>query len=253
MAYGLTQSMRLTRASSQYATAADSTSLSITGDITIEFWIKIKSQIATNGNWELVAKSTAGANNRSYEVDYSDTAGAKTIRLLIFPASTLTNFYFNTISKTLTVDTWEHIAVTVDVSATDKCIWYFDGVSAGIGTNNVVGSGATSIFNGTQALRIGQADPIVAGLYPDAQFSLVRIWSDIRTGAEIADNICNVFGTAEAGMAAEWTLDNVYTDNSGNGNTLSGVNTPTFVTDVPSTCSGGGGTVLPQFKGFARL
>lgn len=236
MAYGLTQSMRLTRASSQYATIADNASLSITGDITIEFWIKLKSQIATNGNWELICKSTAGATNRGYELDYNDVAGTKQLRFLIFPTGGVTNFYYNTINKALTVDTWEHIAMVCDVSVTNKVEWFYNGVSAGNGTNNVVGSGATSIFDSTAAFRIGQSDPVTAGLYADAQFSLVRVWNDLRTSGEISANLCNVFGTAEAGMAAEWTLDNVYTDNSGNGNTLSGVNTPTFITDTPSTC-----------------
>lgn len=248
MAYGITQSMRLTRASSEYANVADNASLSVTGDLTIEFWIKIKSQIATNGNWELVCKSTAGASNRSYEVDYLDTLGSKTLRLLIFPASTLTNFYFNTISKTLTVDTWEHIAVTVDVSATNKCTWYFDGVSAGNGSNNVIGSGATSIYDGNQPFAIGQSSPPTAGLYPDAQFSLVRLWAEARTGANITDNICNVLG-ATTNLRGEWTLDNTYADNSGNGNTLSGVNTPTFVSDVPSVC----GAVVNTTDFFAMM
>lgn len=249
MAYGLTQSMRLTRADSEYATISDNASLSITGDLTIEFWIKIKSQIGTNGNWELIAKSTAGANNRSYEVDYLDTGGTKTLRLLIFPTSTLSRFYFNTIVKTLTVDTWEHIAVKVDVSATNKVEWLFDGVSAGNGTNNVVGAATTSIFDGTQAFRIGQSDPVTSILYPDAQFSLVRVWNTLRSNTDIADNICNVLGPT-SNLQAEWTLDNTYNDNSGNGNHLTGINTPTFVSDVPSVCGGGGG-VTPNAIAFA--
>jgi len=239
MAYGLTQSMRLTAASSQYAYAADSASTSTTGDITIEFWIKLKSQIPTNGNWELVCKSTAGASNRGYELDYLDTAGTKALRFLIFPTGGTANCGYGTITKTLTVDTWEHIAMVCDVSATNKVEWFFDGVSAGNGTNNVVGSGATSIFDSTAGLRIGQSDPATVGLYPNAQFSLVRLWNDLRTSGEISANICNVFGAAEAGMAGEWTLQNNttgFTDNSGNSNTLTGANTPTFVSDVPSTC-----------------
>jgi hypothetical protein len=238
MAYSLTQSMRLTRANSQYATAADSASLDITGDITIEFWVKIKSQVASGTGWFMVMKSTAGANNRSYELTYEYFGANPILQVRIFNEGTPTNFWTGFITHTLTVDTWTHVAVSVDVSAAaaSKAEWLLDGVSQGAGTGTDTGSGSTAIFNGARALRIGQSDPVNAGFSPDAQFSLVRLWSDIRTSTEIANNMCNVFGTSEANMAAEWSLDNVYTDASGNSNTLTGVNTPTFVSDVPSVC-----------------
>lgn len=254
MAYGLTDSMRLTRSSSQYATIADNTSLSITGDITLEVWIKIKSQVSSGTGWFLIMKSTAGASNRSYELTYEYFGANPILQMRIFDAGTPTNFWTGYITQTLTVDTWTHVAVSIDVSAAaaSKAQWYLDGVSQGSGTGANTGTGSTSIHDNATAFRIGQSDPVTAGFYPDAQFSLVRVWNVIRTGTEISDNICNVLGST-TNLQAEWTLDNTYNDNSGNSNTLSGVNTPTFVTDLPSTCSGGGGTVLPNFKGFARL
>ena len=247
--------MRLTQSSSEYATAADSTSLSITGDITIECWIKIKSQVSSGTGWFLVMKSTAGGSNRSYELTYEYFGANPILQMRIFGAGTPTNFWTGFLTYTLTVDTWTHIAVSVDVSAAaaSKAEWVIDGVSQGAGTGTDTGTGATSIHDNATALRIGQSDPVNAGFYPDAQFSLVRIWDVLRTATQLNDNKCNVFGTTTTNMVAEWSLDNVYTDASGNGNTLSGVNTPTFVSDVPSTCSAGGGAVLPQFKGFACL
>lgn len=254
MAYGLTNSMRLTRANSEYATAADSASVSVTGDITIEFWIKIKSQVASGTGWFLVMKSTAGSSNRSYELTYEYYGANPILQMRIFAAGTPSNFWTGFITKTLTIDQWYHIAVSVDVSAAaaSKAEWVIDGVSEGVGTGANTGSGSTSIHDNATAFRIGQSDPVNAGFYPDAQFSLVRLWSTLRTATQINANKCEVLGST-ANLSGEWTLDNNYNDNSGNSNTLSGINTPTFEVDVPSTCSVGGGIIKPNFKGFARL
>lgn len=253
MAYGLTQSMRLTKASNQYTTAADSASLSITGDITIEFWIKMKETLGSGVYRALVNKSSLGASNRSYEIIYGNVGGTPTLFFYIFTGGLPTNYFEGKIAKTLTADTWYHVAIicTTANGAATKLEWVFDGTSAGNGTGTDTGTGCTAIYDGTAALRIGAADPAFAGYYPDAQFSLVRLWAEARTASQINTNLCSVLGST-TNLKAEWTLDNVYTDNSGNGNTFSGVNTPTFLTDTPSTCASGG-AVKPQFLGFARL
>ena len=238
MAYGLTQSMRLTKASSQYASIADNASLSFSGSdsITIEFWVKMKETLSSAGRW-MVSKSSGNISNREYEVVYQNFGTAQ-LAFYIFTSGTTTNYFESKCNYTLTADTWYHVALTCNVPSTTlstKAKWYINGVLQSA-TNTNTGTGCTSIYNGTSACRVGQSDPVTAGYYPDAEFSLVRIWKTERSGTDIANNMCNVLG-ATTNLQAEWTLDNVYTDNSGNGNTLSGVNTPTFVTDTPSTCS----------------
>ena len=237
MAYGLTKSMRLTAASSQYAGAADSASLSVTGNLTIEFWIKMKETLGSGAARCLVVKSTLGATQRSYEVLYQNVGGTPRLYFYIFTGGTPTNYYENYINKTLTADTWYHVAMicTTANAAATKVEWVFDGTSAGNGTGTNTGTGCTAIFDSTKACRIGQADPTTPGYYPDAQFSLVRIWAEARTATQINTNKCSLLG-ATTNLSAEWTLDDVYTDNSGNSNTLTGSGTPTFVTDTPSTC-----------------
>lgn len=237
MAYGLTKSMRLTAASSQYASAADSASLSVTGNLTIEFWIKMKETLGSGAARCLVVKSTLASTQRSYELVYQNVGGTNRLYFSIFTGGTPTNFYENYINKTLTADTWYHVAMicTTANAAATKVEWVFDGTSAGNGTGTDTGTGCTAIYDGTKACRIGQSDAVTAGYYPDAQFSLVRIWAEARTATQINTNKCSVLG-ATTNLAAEWTLDNVYTDNSGNSNTLTGSGTPTFITDTPSTC-----------------
>lgn len=237
MAYGLTQSMRLTKASSQYASAADSASLSPTGNLTIEFWVKMKETLSSGNARCMVIKSTLASTNRSYELLYQNVGGTNRLYFYIFTGGVPTNFFEGRIDKTLTEDSWIHVAMicTTANAAATKLEWVFDGTSAGNGTGTNTGTGCTAIYDGTSACRIGQSDPVTTGYYPDAQFSLVRIWSEARTPTQINDNKCSVLGST-SNLGAEWTLDNVYTDNSGNSNTLSGVNTPTFITDTPSTC-----------------
>ena len=81
---------------------------------------------------------------------------------------------------------------------------------------------------------------------------MVRFWSDVRTVTEIANNMCVVFGTAEAGMIGEWSLNDVLTDTSGNGFTLTNYNTATFTTALPGIC-GGGVTFKPPSGSLALM
>ncbi len=187
MAYNLTQSMRLTKASSQYASAADSTSLDVTGNITIEGWVMMKETLGSGEYRCLVVKSTLGASDRGYELIYGNVGGTPRILFYFFAGGTPTNFFEGYLNFTLTADTWYHVAMTCTVanSAATKMKWYINGSYVGAGTGTNTGSGATAIHNSTKPCRIGQADPLATGYYPDAQFSLVRIWDTIRTDLQI--------------------------------------------------------------------
>lgn len=238
MAYGLTQSLRLTGASSEYTSIADNASLSITGNITIEFWVKLNETLSSGQYRALVVKSNLGASNRGYELLYGNVGGVPKLLFYFFTGGLPTNFFEGTLNQTLTSGTWYHIAMTCTVAAAaaSKMQWYINGVSQGSGTGTNFGSGATAIFDSTLAFRIGQSDPVVAGYYPDANFSLVRIWDTIRSSGDISANMCNVLGST-ANLKAEWTFNGTYLDNSGNGNTLTGINTPTAETTLPSFCA----------------
>ena len=65
-AAGNTHSIDLERDLSQYLTAADSASLSITGDITIECWAKAESAAPNNDTMTLVSKLATVSNNHSF-------------------------------------------------------------------------------------------------------------------------------------------------------------------------------------------
>lgn len=229
-----TQSIDLESSSSQqaYITDASQTGLDITGDLTIEAWVKLESQ--PTGSTEMVIASKWGniGAQTAYNLVYREVSSVKTLRLRLNDGS-IENM---DVAHTLTLDTWTHVAVTFDSS--DGDVEFFINGSS-IGTDN---STHRSIVNGNEDFVIGgQSDDIRQW---DGRIGLTRVWNVVRTPTQINDNKCTILG-ATTGLVGEWTFDNTYADNSGNGNTLTGENSPTFGADVASICGGGGSIFIP--------
>lgn len=227
MAYGLTQSADLEASSSQNFSRADTASLSITGAITLEGWIKIESL----GQGFFCTKQDSGSN-RSWQFQYLNVGGG-VYRMRGYVSGNaggdFTSDVEGTVDMTAYVGVWCHVAFTWDVSGAPKI--YLNGVDISTAQTNV----ATSIYDGGATIRLGVIqNPGIA--YFDGRMSLWRIWSTARSQAQIAANMCNVLGST-ANLAAEWTLDNTLNDNSGNSNTLTNVNSTTFGADVPAICA----------------
>lgn len=238
MSYGLTKSALLAKSSSQYLTATDSTSLSPTGNMTIEGWFKITSLPGSGVGVPMVFKGDYNTDN-AYQLMYLNDGGTPKIHARIFAGAGNSNYADSKFTYTLTTGTWIHVGMIIKPanSTATKFELVINGVSQGNGTASLTGT-VSSIYDNGKALRIGQSDPVVGvtDYYLDSGVSLVRIWSEARTPTQISDNMCNVLG-ATTNLGAEWTLDNVLTDNSGNSNTLTNVNSVTFPTDTPSTCA----------------
>jgi len=244
MAYGLTKSLDLELGSSQYAriTDASQTGLQFTTAMTLEAWVKIESA-PSDSNLSIASKfeNTSSQNQRSYWFRYMDAAGAKTLSLIVSDDGT--NAESLSVSQTLTVGTWYHVAVTW-LGSTSTAKFYVDGSQVGTDQTGAV----TSLFNNDAPFAVGVINDDAPSNFFDGLVSLVRAWSVVRTEAEISANICNVFGTATTNMQGEWSLNDVYTDASGNGNTLSAINVPVFATDVPSTCAVSGPANLKTYN-----
>ena len=82
MAVDNTHSADLESSSSQYWSIADNASLSITGDLTIEFWINLESAPGTNAAFSLVGKWIDVSDEHSYLFQYQDVSGTKKFRFL---------------------------------------------------------------------------------------------------------------------------------------------------------------------------
>jgi len=228
MAYGLTQSLDIEKSSTQVATRADDTLFDLGNTYTIEAWVKAESLPADNNTNAIVGKWQTSGNNRSFVFGLSNASGVYNLRAVhdadgsVGGASVSLSDSFS-----IATATWYHIAIVLDSGVTQ---FYVDGVDFGGGDN--IGTP----FNGSSTINIGaeRADGTDGW---DGTISLVRVWKGVaRTQAQIADNACEVLGST-TGLSAEWTLNGTYADNSGNGFTLTPVDSPVFVTDVPSVCT----------------
>ena len=122
------------------------------------------------------------------------------------------------------------MAVTYDVDGDEGsglAEFFVDGSS--IGTS---GSGKTSIADKTADFEIGAQDDGSNSF--DGKIDDVRVWSDIRTDAEISNNYQQELIGNEAGLVGYWKLNNGLTDETSNNNDLTNNNSVTFSTDVPS-------------------
>ena len=186
-----THSLDLENGSSQYASIADAsqTGLDLSGDFTLEAWVKIESLPGT-GNRIIMGKHGDNGDQRAYRLDV-DTAGK--LGLIVTDDGTWTNGHRLWIRSPLAIPTGIHVHVAVSFNiGTETAIFYVNGVAMeGANTLDVGTSLGATLFNSNQPFAIGcDFDPSNAGRnFWDGLIDEVRVWSDIRTATEIADNI----------------------------------------------------------------
>lgn len=220
---GSQYSIDLELSSSQYAYITDGsqTGLDITGDISVEAWIKLEQLPSSSGtSFAIVNKYESTGNQRSYSFQFQNDdklygyySGAGTAVTSLATSSA--------ILSSSDVGKWVHIALSVDVSAKTWSV-YKNGVSQ---STTYVGGSETSIYNGTAEFRIGGTN------YFDGKIDNVMVFSDIRTPEEIKQDMYAA-SISDANLEGHWKFDNDYADESGNGNTLTGSGSPTFSSDV---------------------
>lgn len=219
-----TYSLDLERTSSQYAYIADAsqTGLDVTGDISIEVWIKLEQLPSTvSGTFTVLQKfDVAGQNSYAFQFQ-SDN------KIYCYYSNDGTN------ATTLASDAafveagdvgvWRHVAMAVNVAA-KTAVAYKDGVAKAVSS---LGGTATSIYNGTSVFKIGGPN------FFDGLIDEVRVWSDIRTEAEIIANKDKQLYGNEANLVGYWRFNNNYEDFTANNNDLTSSGSPVFSTSVP--------------------
>lgn len=221
-----THSLDLERDSSQFASRADNASLSITGDFSFEAWVKLESTGITQ---TIISKNDNGGGQRSYAIGI----GTDNKPLVTFYShiSFADGFWSREVSDTaLVIDTWTHIAVTVDVSV-PTMKWYINGSLVASTTANAT---ATSIADCTADFVLG-AD-MSSGTkvnHFDGLVDEVRLWNDIRTAAEISANYMTQLTGGETNFVGYWKLNNNYNDETSNENHLTASGSPVFSISVP--------------------
>lgn len=219
-----TYSVDLELSSSQYLTINDNASLSQTGDITLEAWIKLEQLPSTaTTTFTIVSKGAfTGAGLYTWIISTSDnqmdlffTDGSSNRSKL-----SATGYTFSASD----VGVWRHVAVSVDVSAPTGQFY----VDAKPVTTAVQESSATSIGDGSDPFRIGAT--ATPDSYFDGKIDNVRLWSDIRTASEIETNFHVTTPADTTNLVSQWEFENDYTDSIGS-NDLTASGSPVFASD----------------------
>lgn len=235
-------SVLFVRGSNQYAGIADGsqTGLDITGDISIECWIKLTQLPSTAGGlFQIVSKSKTSTPDRSF---YFGIPSSSDKLFFIYyqngDNSANSQVECTTAFTGSDVGVWRHVAVTVDVDTPANSLFYID---ASVKTTNVIASNGSSIYDGTADFQVSGRDGGTA--YFDGRINSLRVFSDIRSGAEISAN-WKTETPAGDNLQGSWYYNNDHADDSGNSNTLTASGTPTFDTDIPYPDAAAGVTTL---------
>ena len=173
---------------SNYVALGNPAQLQITGDMTIEMWLK-PSNFSSRRN--PYAKAYGGEGTITQEIAgtlsyFYGTSGVNSTPYQGFSSS-----------SPLTLNRWNHIAIVRDLTNM-QLYWYINGVL----TNQVVANYAVAaagfnpayIAKGYTANYAGEIDEL-------------RIWSSARTEIEIKANMCSKINTSEPNLAAYYNFD----------------------------------------------
>ena len=183
-----------------------------TSMITVEMWLNPDALAASN---DFFSYASSGSTNDL--LLYLNSSGGLGVLVGGSSAGILSGV-------TLTAGTWSHVAVSWNAS-TGALTVYQDGVQAGTAT---VAAGSSVTGNGTLVLGADQ-DSIGGGFQAanvlDGQMTDVRVWNEVRSAEEIADNYDQALNSpaSESTLVANWHLNEgtgtVAKDYSSNGNT----------------------------------
>lgn len=224
----VTHSLDLEASSSQYASITDGSQsgLDLSTALTLEAWLDIES---VAGNYIITKFDTN--SQRSYAL-YVDSS--KYLILYVSDDGTFDSGHSLTITADLPVEisAWIHVAFAFDV-ASETGTLYVNGESIPV-TNTGTGIGA-SLYNSTAPFAIGVRFATGAATgYFDGKIRNVRVWSDIRTQAEVRANMNMDAPVDTTGLVSNWLLNNDYTDSQGS-NDLTASGSPVFATNYPDS------------------
>jgi len=202
-AFDLVYALRFDSGQLQFAEIADSPSLDLSSEWTIEAWIW---QETINSNLHIISKWGTAP-----EASYVLEANMGYLRLATndgVNASTVLEE--NTVA--MPTHTWTHIAASYSAGVARL---YINGIE--------VAQGAMSQpANSSQPLSFGREGPPLNSRYFDGRLDEVRIWSVARSQSQIAGAMNAVLSAPAAGLVGYWRLDEatgqVLHDLSGAGN-----------------------------------
>lgn len=209
-----------TASATQYLSRADAAGVRVVNGWTVEFLILLNTP---NAN-AYIAYSRSGENG--WGITLANTSGENyVIRVEAGSGS------FSGANGTVNIydGKMHHVRVYFNGSSTKL---YIDGVLDSTLNIPTISNPNQTVYFGTKALT--------AGTYLCATLGVIRIWNNEHT----ASDQTTVYGSAQTNMQAEWSLDGVLTDASGNGLTLTATansgTAPTYITTAHQDMQVGG-------------
>lgn len=165
------------------------------GNLTVEAWVYPKSY----ASWSRVIDFGNGPNANNVLLTITDGASGA-------PQFHVNNQFFRS-NKKLTLNTWNHLAVTVNGTAVT---FYINGVAAGTGIINTPPENVTR-----NNCYIGRSN-WTSNAYANASLDEVRIWSRALSVCEIQNNMTGELGSGQTGLVAYYKFNqgSVNTDNT---------------------------------------
>lgn len=232
----VTSVLQLVRASQQSVEISDAsqTGLDLSGDFTLELAIKASSDITVNGEDRHLIHKWSNGGGESYRLTFTRDAGVNYIEAAIANTSGFNQDRVRWIHP-VAVNTWEHIALTCDISEPTATTFelFINGESQGNGDSFEVSDDISFIENSTSNFVIGARNNGTGDSW-DGLVSQVRVWDDVRTLQEIQDHIVtDPTPGSEPNLQGYWKLDGDLLDETTNNNDLSDTNSPVFVEGFP--------------------
>ena len=208
-----------------------SNELAITGDVTVETWLKLGSTAATQGIVDFANVGNVDAtSNALYQFEVLAGGNLSYTHEVSAGVSETVNFTNN-----LTIGQWYHVAFTRNVT-TNLVKVYVNGAAAGSFNytgDPTGGSNSTLIIGGTGAgAALGENKF-------NGQMSDLRVWNTARTDAEIADNYNHELSGNQGGNLVlnykfNETAGSALTDSSGTITGQAVTGTTTWVDTAPN-------------------
>lgn len=185
-----------------YIDDGDQTGLDITGDFTLEAWIKLDQLPSTAGHdFQIISKTDIGVTG-----GYSLTIRSATnqLRVTFSDGVNSTRVDMDEAFDSGDVGNWIHVGVSVDISV-PSIVFY---KNASVAASTAAATDATSLDSGSSDFIIGAVK--VSGTpdrFFDGKIDDVRVWNDIRTGTEISDNYDVELEGTESGLVAYYSFE----------------------------------------------
>ncbi|WP_428656082.1 LamG domain-containing protein [Runella sp.] len=206
------KAVSFSKANSQYITVPHSSSINLGSTFTMEAWVNysgLNSTIVDKGDYDFLWQLNANTN-----------VIGSTNKMGFYQKNPHTWYYSDVI---VPQNTWTHVAITFN---NGTLTFYINGMNAGT---------ASSVTHPQDnlPLNIGRQQPTACQCnHFNGTMDELRLWNVVRTQAQIQENMNNTIPNNSSGLVAYYKFDegtgSTTADATGNGNTGTFVNNPTW-------------------------